>query len=127
MKIIANGPTFVFLYIILMLPTYVLPYLGSNSAGIMAIQSVEIDGRSGTLILTFLHLSCLALLIFITFLRAKFVDKLWLTIFPFLAAVFDFVPLLSMIPLVPTIMHILAMILGVAASSVIRTEPKVSD
>lgn len=34
LSLIANGPTFVVLYLVCMLPTYFLPYLGSNSLGL---------------------------------------------------------------------------------------------
>ncbi|MEM1153913.1 MAG: hypothetical protein AAGI44_07210 [Pseudomonadota bacterium] len=117
MKFVANAAVFCVVYLILMIPTYVFPYLGSNSAAMVAIQSVEVDSvQDGTLFFTFTHLACLAGLIFITFLRGKWVGKVWLIIFPILAAVFDFIPGLSIIPLVPTVMHLCAMIFGFSAS-----------
>lgn len=118
MKILANGPVFALLYVLFMLPTYFLPFLGSNSAGMIAIQSAAQEaGRGGSLFFTFFHLACLAVLIILTWFRGQLVGKNWLVIFPFLAAVFDFVPGLSFIPLVPTVMHLLAIILAVSSSS----------
>lgn len=118
MKILASAPVFAILYILFMLPTYFLPYLGSNSAGMIAIQQSAMSAsQGGTLFFTFVHLACLAVLVLITFVRAQFVGKMWLVVFPFLAAVFDFVPGLSIIPLVPTVMHLLAIVIGVSSSS----------
>jgi hypothetical protein len=45
---------------------------------------------------------------------------MWLVIFPILAAVFDLFPGLSAIPLIPTVMHLLAIILGVVGATAIE-------
>lgn len=121
MKYIANGPVVVIVYLILMMPTYILPYFGSNSAAMVAIQSSGPSG-SGTLFFTFLHIGCLVGLIIITFFRGKYVGKTWLIIFPILAGLFDFVPGFSSIPLVPTMMHLLVIILGVASAPVAKKQ-----
>ena len=111
-KIFGNTVVFVLLYIIIMIPTYILPYMGSNSS--MAIGGVSSGHLSVIPFLT--HITALALLIVITWFRGSLVDKKWLLIFPILAAVFDFIPVLSSIPLVPTVMHLLAIILGVTGT-----------
>lgn len=120
MKILSKGPVFAILYILFMVPTYILPYVGSNSAGMAALQQTakDLETGYGTLFFTFLHLACLAILVILTWFRAKFVGKTWLVIFPVLAAAFDFITGLSLIPLVPTVMHLLAVILGVSSSPV---------
>lgn len=114
MKIIGNAVSFVILYLIFMCPTYILPYLGSNSA-ILGGAATALDGHVFTPA-TWIHLGSLLSLVVITWIRGSLSDKKWLIIFPVLAAAFDFLPMLNMIPLVPTIMHLLAMIVGVIGS-----------
>ena len=48
--------------------------------------------------------------------RGANMDKKWLIIFPILGALFDLAPGLSVIPLVPTVMHLLAIVLGVVGA-----------
>jgi hypothetical protein len=116
-KALGNAPVFVIGYIIFMLPTYLLPYLGSNSAANIAIQhAVPI----GTNALMWFHLGSLMVLIVLTGFRGSLVEKKWLVIFPILATVFDFVPVLSWIPMIPTVMHLLAIILGVVGAKAIE-------
>ena len=120
MKIFEKTPVFVVLYLLAMLPTYVLPYLGSNSS---AVQSIGIasehpgGGNVGSLFLA--HLVCLMFLMFITWAKGKSNARGWIVIFPVMAAVFDLLPGLSLIPLAPTLMHVLAIIFGA------RGQPKV--
>lgn len=104
-----NTATFVIAYVICMIPTYILPYFGSNSAivGAVAASAHFINP------LMLIHLAFMAGLIAIARFRGNAIDKQWLIVFPILATVFDFVPFLSWIPLVPTVMHLLAIILGV--------------
>lgn len=66
-----------------------------------------------------LHLALLFLLILIAWFRGRKAEKGWIAVFPFLALIFDLVPLLNLIPFVPTVMHLMAIILGVSAR---RTE-----
>ena len=96
-------PVFVILYLVLMIPTYLLPYL--NFFSILMLDS------AGP---WWLHLLCLVLLSIITWFRGKAIEKTWLLIFPILAMVFDLLPFMNFIPLVPTVMHILAIVLGVS-------------
>jgi hypothetical protein len=114
MKFLANAPVFVILYILFMLPTYYFPYLGSNSSALNAMGAAAGAGLNPAF---YWHLIALLLLIGITWARGAYMGKKWLVIFPILAAVFDLVPGLSMIPLVPTVMHLLAIILGVIGAS----------
>lgn len=96
-----------------MVPTYYLPYLGSNSVLAGAIAASE----GGSNPAFWAHLICLIVLVLITIIRGKAVRKNWLVIFPIIAAVFDLMPILSWIPLIPTVMHLFAIILGVVSES----------
>ena len=113
-KALGNAPVFVVAYIIFMLPTYFLPYAGSNSA---ILHGIDAAGGGSSLNFAFwLHMGFMLILCFLGWVRGAYVAKSWLVLFPILAIVFDFVPGLSAIPLVPTVMHLLAIILGVVAS-----------
>ncbi len=113
MKFLGNAVVFVILYVLFMLPTYYLPYLGSNSAVIGALGAATDAGVNPAF---WPHLGSLIILIVVAWFRGALVDKKWLIIFPILATVFDLVPVLSSIPLVPTVMHLLAIILGVVGA-----------
>jgi len=120
MKILGNAAVFVITYVLLMLLTYYLPYLGSNSAVIGGVAAT-----AGTVNPAFwVHLGCLVGLVVITWFRGVLVDKKWLIIFPIVALVFDLAPVVNNIPLVPTIMHLLAIILGVAGVSTVKAAPE---
>jgi len=116
MKFLGNAVVFVILYVLFMLPTYFLPYLGSNSAIIGAMGATAHAGVNPAF---WPHLGSLIVLIALAWFRGVFVDKKWLIIFPILATVFDLMPGLSAIPLVPTVMHLLAIILGVVGAKAI--------
>lgn len=117
MKFIGNGVVFVLVYILGMIPTYILPYVGSNSS-VGYAASAAVGGGSSPAFLA--HLGCLLLLITITWFRGSFINKRWLIIFPVLAAAFDLIPGLSSIPFVPTVMHLLAVILGVVGAQSVQ-------
>ncbi|MBI3561184.1 MAG: hypothetical protein HY080_05645 [Gammaproteobacteria bacterium] len=122
MKFLKNTPVFVILYILFMLPTYYLPYIGSNS---VTDEFLKAAAESGVDTLSFLpqlsflgqafwlHLGALFVLVLIAWFRGAFVDRKWLHIFPILAATFDLIPRLSVFPVVPTMMHLLTIVLGV--------------
>ena len=116
---LSNPAAFVAVYLALMLPTYVLPYFGSNSV-ISQLLGAALATGAGVPPLGFvfflLHASCLIALMYCTYQRALTGGKVWLVVFPTLAAVFDLMPILSWIPLVPTVMHLLAIILSVAGA-----------
>mgnify|MGYP001379576383 CR=1 FL=1 len=116
MKYLANTFVFVTIYILFMLPTYYLPYLGSNSSAVNVLGAAAGEGLNPAF---YFHLGALLVLLIITWIRGTYIRKKWLVIFPILASVFDLVPGLSMIPLVPTAMHLLAIILGVVGVSVV--------
>jgi hypothetical protein len=125
MKYLANTFVFVTIYILFMLPTYYLPYLGSNSTAVNALGAAAGAGLNPAF---YLHLGALLVLVVITWLRGTFIKKKWLVIFPILASVFDLAPGFSMIPLIPTAMHLLAIILGVVGvSAVSAPQPESSS
>ncbi len=115
-KILNHTVVFVSFYLAFMIPTYLLPYVGSNSAVLNAAGASSGLGMNPAF---WLHLLSLLVLLALAWFRGGNIDKKWLLIFPVIALVFDFVPGLSSIPLVPTVMHILTLILGV----IITTEP----
>jgi len=59
--------------------------------------------------------------------RGICIGKNWLVIFPALAIVFDFVPGLNSIPLIPTIMHLLAITMGVFGVAVVTPDAIASN
>ncbi|VAX01165.1 hypothetical protein MNBD_GAMMA22-2569 [hydrothermal vent metagenome] len=117
-KIFGHTAVFLILYILFMLPTYLLPFLGSNSTMLNAAGVASGYGLSPTF---WLHLLFLGLLILITGFRAINIAKPWLVLFPILVVIFDFVPLLNSIPLVPTILHLLTIIIGATSSARLTT------
>jgi len=118
MKFFANAPVFAIVYILFMLPTYYLPYVGSNSSALNALGAAAGAGLNPAF---YWHLIALLVLIVAAWFRGTFIGKKWLVIFPILATVFDLTPGLSAIPLVPTAMHLLAIILGVVGVSAVAT------
>lgn len=105
-----STPAFVVAYLLLMVPTYILPYFGSNSSLVNAVSAAV---GWGFTIPWFLHAWCLAMLAVLAWVRGRWIHKAYLPVFAILAAVFDMTPGLSMVPLIPTVMHILAIVLGV--------------
>lgn len=108
-----NTLVFVVAYVTLMFPTYLLPWLGSNSAVMNVVGAAIGHGMTPQ---WWAHAWCLVMLILMAWLRGDFIGKKYLPVFPFLAAVFDLTPGLSMIPLIPTALHLAAIIIGVRGS-----------
>ena len=108
-----NTLVFVVGYVIFMIPTYLLPWLGSNSTVLNVVGAAIGHGMTPQ---WWAHAWCLSMLILMTWIRGDFIGKKYLPAFPFLAAVFDLTPGLSMIPLIPTALHLAAIILGVKVS-----------
>lgn len=109
-SIFRNAFVFVLGYVTLMIPTYVLPWLGSNSA---VFNAAGVAVGHGLTPQWWAHAWCLVMLILMTWLRGSLINKKYLPVFPFLATVFDLTPGLSMIPFIPTVLHLAAIILGV--------------
>lgn len=105
-----NPVFFILGYTVLMIPTYVLPYLGSNSSIVNAVGKAAGAGFNPAL---WFHVGALAGLVLISWLRGKLIGKSWLGTLPFAALLFDLLPGLSLIPMVPTVFHVLTIVLGV--------------
>jgi hypothetical protein len=115
-KITASTALYVLLYVVFMIPTYLLPYFGSNSL-ILTVASAE-SGQK--MVPFFLHIITLLILIALAWYRGAFVGKTWLVVLPVLAAVFDMTPGLSIIPLIPTALHLGAIIVGASGTAVLH-------
>lgn len=105
-----NSLVFVIGYVIFMIPTYLLPWLGSNSSVLNAVGAAIGHGMTP---LWWAHAWCLVMLILMAWIRGDVIGKKYLPVFSFMAAVFDLTPGLSMIPLIPTALHLAAIIMGV--------------
>ena len=117
-KLIANAPTYVVLYLLFMVPTYLLPYVGSNSAALNASAQLAGFGFSPAF---WLHLILLLILCVLAWARGAYVAKTWLVVFPIIALVFDLVTGLNFVPLVPTVMHLCAIIVGVISQRAVAS------
>lgn len=95
-----------------MIPTYVLPYLGSNSSLVNVAFSAAASWNPFFLI----HLLSLLILCALALARGVGVRRVWLVVFPAIATAFDLLPMLNFVPLVPSVMHCLCLILGVSAT-----------
>lgn len=102
-------PAFVVAYLMLMIPTYILPYFGSNSTMVNALGAALGMGPTPQ---WWAHVWCLSMLSMLGWLRGKVIGKTYLPVFPVLAAVFDLTPGLSAIPMVPTFLHLAGIIVG---------------
>src|SRR5262249_36273000 len=72
MTFIAIPVVFVILYYILMLPTYILPYFGSNSA---VFGAASVASGAGVYPLFLLHLAFLIALIVLAYIRGKVIAR----------------------------------------------------
>jgi hypothetical protein len=109
--IMSNTVAFVTAYLLCMLPTYYLPYAGSNSVVVQGLTTAVTGKTTGAF---WFHLAFSLALICIAFCRGPYLNKNWLATMPVLAAFFDLTPGLSSIPLIPTVAHILAVVFGVS-------------
>lgn len=109
-RILTSLMGFLVSYLSLMIPTYLLPYAGSNSSIINGMGALLGRGPTPQ---WWMHFWCLFMLILLGHIRGRLVGKPYLLVFPVLALVFDLTPVLSSIPLVPTVMHLLCLVLGV--------------
>lgn len=110
LKFVANTVMYVVGYVVLMAPTYILPYMGSNS---LIVHTAAAASGAGVYVLLLIHLAFLAALVLLAWARGSLIGKAWLVGLPIAAALFDIVPGLSLIPLAPTVFHLAAVIVGV--------------
>ena len=119
MKLLRNSVVYVVAYLILMIPTYILPYFGSNSA---LIGAASIGAVGSTFPTFWYHATIIYVLIMLAWGRGYYVAGRWLWIFPTIAFAFDLLPVLNWVPLVPTAMHLCALILGVITPRVAQPD-----
>ena len=108
---ISNVVVFIIAYLAVMVLTYVLPYYGSNSYAVGFLSSFMLKGW-GLMPQTWMHIWALSILILIAYVRGIAIGKIYLVAFPIIATAFDLLPGMNSIPLVPTVMHLLTLVLG---------------
>ncbi|RTL02263.1 MAG: hypothetical protein EKK57_02550 [Proteobacteria bacterium] len=116
-KLMKNSGGFLTVYILVALLTYILPYFGSNSVMANAAGGlVDVASGGRTSMFThfpfLLHAICLIILCIASFMRGGWIGKKWIVIFPIIALLFDLTPVLSSIPFIPTILHIIVLVIG---------------
>lgn len=107
------GARFFIAYAITLIPTYVLPYFGSNSLLVNGAYG-EVGGYPAAF---WWHISCYAVLIFLAFVRGARISRIWLVAFPVLSGVFDLMPVINNIPLAPTVFNLAALYIGSSRSA----------
>ena len=112
-RLLLNPVFFVIGYTVFMAPTYILPYLGSNSS-LINTMGVAVGAGLNPHLLG--HVAVLAVLVLMTWLRGRLIQKHWLLALPIAASLFDLLPGLSLIPMIPTFLHIVTIVLGVKES-----------
>lgn len=100
-------------YLALMMPTYVLPWFGSNS---VLINVVGVAVGKGMTPQWWIHAWSLAMLVIVAWVRGDAIGKGYLAVVALIAATFDLMPVLSAIPFVPTICHLVVIFAGVRGS-----------
>ena len=109
-RVLVNPVFFVIGYTVFMIPTYILPYVGSNSSVLNTLGAASGAGLNPAL---YVHVAALAVLVLISWLRGKLINKGWLGALPLAASMFDLLPGLSLIPMIPSVLHVVTIVLGV--------------
>jgi hypothetical protein len=122
-NVLKFGPAFFIAYCVFAFPTYVLPYVGSNSS--MVNVAMAGTAEVGALPAFWWHLFFLVALISLTWVRGNVIERDWLVALPTLAAIFDMTPGLNWIPLAPTGFHVATLIVGVKHSPL--AQPSTSE
>ncbi|OJW46196.1 MAG: hypothetical protein BGO63_03760 [Candidatus Accumulibacter sp. 66-26] len=112
-RLMKSTPVFLVLYLLFMIPTYILPYFGSNSS-LGTLIGGAVAGWGGMFPPQWwAHMFVLGTLVVIAWARGSaLVGKGYLPVVALLAAIFDMTPVLRAIPLVPTALHVLVLIQG---------------
>lgn len=119
---LANTKVFACAYIVLMLLTYYLGQLGSRSPIISDLEIAEPNLLSFPLML---HVGAMLALFWICLVRGAIIHKKWLALLPVVVFAFEFIPKLSVIPIVPSVYHLLAIVIGVLSPIVAVSEQSV--
>lgn len=115
-KRLDNAAVFAITYVVLVLPTYLLPYMRVDSSAPYHVDNVGADALSFPFLI---HLVSMITLCSICWVRGTIVDKKWLVALPMIAFAFEFIAKLTVIPYVPSMYHVLAIIVGVASTNVL--------
>ncbi len=103
-------PAFVILYLIVMLFTYL--WRMAVIGGVMDSGTTAEDVKNMASVVNWLLFFNYVILALIANSRGKKIDKRYLVAFPLIGGFFDLI--LGFIPLVPTIMNILALVMGLS-------------
>jgi hypothetical protein len=109
MKLLRNPFVFLFFYILFVSPAYDLAGMGSDPEINHALNAAADDSLNPVF---WNHAGSLVLLLIVSWGRGRIINKRWLIRFPLLAAVFQAIPGAGAIPVVPTLLHLFAIILG---------------
>lgn len=115
-KALANTRVFIGSYVILMLLTYYLAHLGSRSPILQGLEAADTHLFNFPFVL---HLSAMLVLFWICFIRGSIIGGKWLVFLPMVVFAFEFIPKLSAIPIVPSVYHLLAIVVGAASPIVL--------
>jgi hypothetical protein len=110
-----KGAKFFIAYFLAMVPTYILPYFGSNS---MVIGGISAGAGGGLPPLYIWHITFFAVLVSLAFVRGIRIQRGWLITFPIVAGFFDLVAGFNWIPFIPTVMHFAALYVGASKDAV---------
>jgi hypothetical protein len=113
--------TFFVAYVVLAIPTYLLPYYGSNSA---VLNGTGVALGVGALPQYWLHLTFLYVLTALAWVRGGLIGRSWLPVFPALAGIFDLTPGLNWFPLIPSAFHVTTLIIGVTKEPLPGVDPE---
>jgi hypothetical protein len=111
-KALANSTIFVIAYLLFMIPAY-LTYVDSSSTMLLR-HSINIHIVNPALII---HLGSMLVLCLICNIRGALIGRRWLMLLPMIAIAFEFLPALSGIPYVPSVYHLLAIVIGISTSA----------
>lgn len=119
-KALGNTTIFVSAYLIFMGLNYYLSSLGSTAFEVQHLDDASLSGLSVSILPSLFQISAILMLLWISLERGINIGKKWIVLLPIVAFAFDFIPKLSDIPMVPSVYHLLAIVVGVA-SPVIST------
>lgn len=106
---LANTNVFIVSYITFMAPTYYLSYLSAQSPAFESLDSVNTHLFNLPFIL---HIGAILALLWICLIRGQIIGAKWLALLPMVVFAFEFIPKLVEIPMVPSIYHLLAIMVG---------------
>lgn len=110
---------FFYLYTIAIIPSYLLPWLGSNS---FIAHLFSNHSRAAF----WIHTASLSLACFFSFIRGKQIKASHLGGLSISAAFFDLMPILNFIPLIPSFFHLLTILIGTKTNIRLNLSDKIT-